>query len=132
MRHLQQLPYAMTTVVQNANPATPNARGYVSSGWASERYNTPARAYGPPAVADCGPAGSSMAADTVCNGVPTAIAATMLGTRLQVDEANSNGISLNINRLQQMDKKLFVCQYLYFCTGKASKVSALDSASAGG
>ena len=117
MRHLQQLPYAMTTVVENANPATPNARGYVSSGWASERYNTPARAYGPPAVADCGPAGSSMAADTVCNGVPTAIAATMLGTRLQVDEA---------------DKKLFVCQYLYFGTVKASKVSTLDAFSAGG
>jgi hypothetical protein len=26
---------------------------------------------------------------------------------LQVDEANINGISLNINRLQQMDNKLF-------------------------
>lgn len=58
-------------------------------------------------MTDCGKVGSSLAPDTVCNGVPTAMAAKMLGTRLQVDEANINAISLNINRLQHLDNKLF-------------------------
>jgi len=58
--HLQQLPYLMT-------------KGY---------QNLPA--YGGPAVSDCGPAGSSSASDTICGGVPTAVASTMLGQRLQV------------------------------------------------
>jgi hypothetical protein len=101
LRHLQQLPYVMTSIVQNGSPTSPNRRGYVSNG-----YQT-SPAYGGPAVTDCGPAGSSSAPDTVCNGVPTAIAAKMLGTRLQVDEASINAISLNINRLQHLDNKLF-------------------------
>ena len=113
----------MTTVVQNANPATPNARGYVSSGWASERYNTPAQAYGPPAVADCGPAGSSMAADTVCNGVPTAIAATMLGTRLQVDEANSKGMSFEYQQAAADGQEALRTSVFVLLYRKASKVS---------
>ena len=101
MRHLQQLPYVMTSVVRNESPSSPNRRGYVSNGY----QRLPA--YGGPAVTDCGKVGSSLAPDTVCNGVPTAMAAKMLGTRLQVDEANINAISLNINRLQHLDNKLF-------------------------
>ena len=81
LRHLQQLPYAVTQVVPNSQASSPNVRGYVSNGY----QNLPA--YGGPAVTDCGPAGSSMASDTVCNGVPTTVAAKMLGTRLQVGRA---------------------------------------------
>ena len=78
MHRLQQLPYVVTHVAPNARASTPNVRGFVSNGY----QHLPA--YGGPAVSDCGPAGSSMAADTVCNGVTTAMAATMLGARLQV------------------------------------------------
>ena len=78
LRHLQQLPYVVNNVAANAEASMPNVRGYVSNGY----QNLPA--YGGPPVSDCGPAGSSMAPDTVCNGVPTAAAAIMLGDRLQV------------------------------------------------
>jgi len=100
--HLQQLPYLMTNVSPNLDPSMPNVRGYVSKGY----QNLPA--YGGPAVSDCGPAGSSSASDTVCGGVPTAVASTMLGQRLHVDESSINAISLNINRLQNLDSKLLV------------------------
>ena len=101
LRHLQQLPYVMTQVAQNDSPASPTRRGYASNG-----YET-LPAYGGPAVTDCGPEGSSSSPDTVCNGVPTTMAAKMLRTRLQVDEASINAISLNINRLQHLESKLF-------------------------
>ena len=129
--HLQQLPYLMTNVSPNLDPSMPNVRGYVSKGY----QNLPA--YGGPAVSDCGPAGSSSASDTVCDGVPTAVASTMLGQRLQVYTHTHTHthmcvyayvyimgicICLHIDtydKILQMQKQIqvevIVCEFLYKC-----------------
>ena len=129
--HLQQLPYLMTNVSPNLDPSMPNVRGYVSKGY----QNLPA--YGGPAVSDCGPAGSSSASDTVCDGVPTAVASTMLGQRLHVYTHTHTHthmcvyayvyimgicICLHIDtydKILQMQKQIqvevIVCEFLYKC-----------------
>ena len=73
-------------------------------GSAVRRLHLPA--YGGPPAASCGPSGT-VGPDTICHGVPTAVAAEMLGARLHGDELAISAISLNVSRLQHLDHVLF-------------------------